>query len=62
MQKQEKQYKCTNCGGDAMMAYVPETVKRGKNKGKQKPSWYGLVQPGERLCLSCGKRRGINFF
>ena len=54
--------KCTECGGDAFAAYVPDRIQKGKNKGKQIPGWGGLVQPGEHICLPCGKKRGINFF
>lgn len=60
--KNNKKYVCTECGGDATIAYCATTIKSGKNKGKEKASWGGLVQAGERLCLSCGKKRGINFF
>lgn len=58
----KKVYKCTDCGGDATVAYAPDTIKRGKDKGKQRPGWDGKVLPGERLCLLCGRKRGINFF
>ncbi len=57
-----KLYICTNCGGDAYIAYAPDTIKRGKDKGKEIPSWNGKILPGERLCLTCGKKRSINFF
>lgn len=56
------EYPCTECKGDAYIGYVPETISRGKNKGKQKPGWNGKVLPGERLCFSCGRKRGIKFF
>lgn len=56
------EYKCTNCNGDATVAYTAHTVTRGKNKVKEKPSWGGLIQPGERICLPCGKKRGIKNF
>lgn len=59
---QSKSHTCTKCGGDATIAYIPTTIKRGKNKGKQIPSWDGLIHPGERICLQCGKKRGIRFF
>ena len=58
----DKKYICTSCGSDATLAYVPETIKRGKLKGEQKPGWDGLIQPGERICMSCGRKRGIRFF
>jgi hypothetical protein len=57
-----KKYICTECGGDATIAYAPETIKRGRDKGKEKPSWNGLVLPGERICILCGRKRGIKFF
>ncbi len=62
MEKQVVKNICTQCGGDAFIAYAPETIKRGKLKGQQRASWNGLVQPGELICLPCGKKRGINFF
>jgi len=55
-------YRCTSCGGDATVAYSTSTIKRGKDKGKEIDGWDGMVKVGERLCLPCGKRRGINFF
>lgn len=55
-------FPCTECGGDAYIGYSSETITRGKNKGKQKSTWDGKVQPGERICLSCGRKRGITFF
>ena len=57
-----EKYTCTECGGDAMLAYVPETIKRGKLKGAERASWGGLILPGERICLACGRKRGVNFF
>lgn len=59
---EEKVYKCTQCGGNAFVGYGPQTIKTGKNKGQELPGWGGLVQPGERICLVCGKKRGISFF
>ncbi len=61
MKKPEK-YICTECGGDATVAYSPSTIKSGKNKGKEKPGWDDKVLPGERICLPCGRKRGITFF
>ena len=58
----EVKFRCTECEGDAFIAYAPEKIKRGKDKGKEIASWGGKVLPGERLCLSCGKKRGVNFF
>lgn len=55
-------YKCTQCGGDATFAYSDETIKRGKDKGKKRDGWGGLVKAGERLCIPCGRKRGINFW
>lgn len=55
-------YPCTECGGDAFIGYCARTITRGKNKGKQVSSWDGKVKPGEILCLSCGRKRGIKFF
>lgn len=55
------EYKCTECGGDAMIAFAPSTIKRGKNKGKQIDRWDGKVKPGERICLPCGRKRGLKF-
>ncbi len=52
--KATEDYKCTNCGGDATIAY-------GSNK-KDDKAWDGLVKKGERICLACGRKRGINFF
>ena len=50
--KKGEEYPCTECGGDAFIAY----------SAKKNGDWGGLVKPGERICLPCGKRRGINFF
>ena len=59
----EIKYICTSCGGDAFMAYVPKMRKRkGELIWDEIGSWNGLVKPNERICLSCGKKRGINFF
>lgn len=57
----EIKYMCTSCGGDAYIAYIPETIKRGKKKGEQRPGWNGLILPGERICLPCGIKRGLKF-
>jgi hypothetical protein len=38
------EYKCTECGGDATVAYVPGTIKRGKDKGKEIASWGGKIK------------------
>lgn len=57
-----KEFKCTECKGDAYIAYAPETIKSGKDKGKEVPAWNGLVLPGERICLTCGRKRGIKFY
>jgi len=48
-------YVCTACGGDATIAWHNSTKKNKK--------FFGIVlKPSERLCLSCGKKRGIIFF
>jgi hypothetical protein len=52
--KPRKEYPCTDCGGDAYIGYPA-----GRRKTE---SWGGLVKKGERLCLACGRRRGIKFF
>lgn len=52
------QYPCTECNGDATIAYIPDRIKQGKRKGEEKPGWDGLVLPGERLCSRCFKKRG----
>lgn len=54
-----KKYPCTECGGDATMAFSPTTIKRGKDKGKETPGWDGKVLPGERICMRCGGKRGL---
>lgn len=54
----KKEWPCTECGGDATLAYSPSTIKRGKKKGQEEPGWSGLVQPGERLCTKCFVKRG----
>ena len=43
-------YPCTQCGGDATIAYLA-----GKKKGKD---WGGKVKKGERLCTRCFQQRG----
>lgn len=53
------EWPCTECGGDATIAYSPNTIKSGKNKGKQTPGWDGKVLPGERICTLCAMKRGI---
>lgn len=53
-------FKCTECGGDAWIAYSPNTIKRGKDKGKEVPGWDGKILPGERICTSCAMKRGIS--
>ena len=45
--KREKEYPCTECGGDATFAYSG-------------PGWKGLVKSGERLCIKCGRKRGLH--
>jgi hypothetical protein len=62
MTEKKHEFQCTECGGDATIAYCAETIKRGKHKGEERESWGGLVKPGERLCIICGRKRGIKFF
>lgn len=51
----KKEYKCTQCGGDAYVAW--------HNDSKKDKDFFGaILHPGERLCLSCGKKRGVKFF
>jgi len=59
--KSDQKYFCTECGGDATLAYSPNTIKRGKDKGKETAGWNGLILPGERICMSCGRKRGLKF-
>lgn len=42
-----RQFLCTNCGGDAFLAY---TSKPGAD-------WGGKVKPDERLCDKCFRSR-----
>ena len=42
-----KNYKCTDCGKDAEVAYI----------AKSKKDWNGLIKKGERLCVNCGRKR-----
>lgn len=41
----KEDYRCTECNGDAAMAFVPETIKRGKKKGEQRASWMAKFCP-----------------
>lgn len=50
--KYDDKYKCTECSGNAFIAY-------GSDK---KDSWGGLVKAGERLCTKCFKKRGGKAF
>ena len=45
-----REWPCTECGGDAMLAYTA-----GKRPGSD---WGGKVKRGERLCTSCFRKRG----
>lgn len=56
----EGKYPCTECKGDAFIAYAHGTYKSGKKKGQPKKGsdWGGLVKPDERLCTSCFRKRG----
>lgn len=55
------EYPCTECNGNAYIAYSPNKIKRGKDKGKETASWDGKILPGERICMSCGRKRGLKF-
>ena len=46
-------YPCTDCGRDAFIGYT---------SGKGDLSWDGKIKKGERVCLPCGRKRGIKFF
>ena len=50
----EKKYICTECKGEAYIAY----------SARNKKDWNGLIKKEERLCLVCGKKRlkGLAFF
>lgn len=47
-----EKYICTDCGGDAMIAYT----------ASKKTDWNGLIKIGERVCLLCARKRNIKFF
>lgn len=50
----DKKWICTQCGGDAYIAWGNDT--------KKDQNYFGaIIKPGERLCLVCGKKRGVNF-
>ena len=53
------EFKCTECDGDAFIAYSPATIRRGKNKGQERPGWDGKILPGERICTRCAMKRGL---
>jgi hypothetical protein len=57
----KEKYICTDCGKDATLAYCAKTITKGKRKGQEVASWNGLVKPYERLCMLCGRKRGLNF-
>lgn len=48
---EDTSYRCTSCGGDAYIAY---SAGNG--------DWGGKVKAGERICLACGRKRGIALF
>ena len=53
MKNKLKNYKCTQCGGDATVAMSGWEDNTGKI----------LIKKGERLCMKCSNvRTGINFF
>lgn len=45
-----REYPCTQCGGDAFLAYTA-----GEEPGAD---WGGRVKRGERICLRCFRSRG----
>ncbi len=50
-----KVYICTDCGGDAFVSWA--------NSTKKDTLCFGVIlKPGERICLPCGKKRGVGFF
>ena len=49
-----KKYPCTQCGGDAYIAWA-------NDKKKNIDCFGAILKPGERLCLTCGRKRGVNF-
>jgi hypothetical protein len=49
-----KLFLCTQCGGDATIAWENKTKKDIDCFG-------GKIKPKERLCLACGKKMGVNF-
>lgn len=51
--KEDKKYICTDCGGDATVAFTK--FRDIKNK-----KW--IIKIGERLCLLCARKRGVIFF
>ena len=52
-EKNKPDFICTECGGDATVAYT---------SGRRKEAWNGMVKKGERVCMRCGAKRGIRFF
>jgi hypothetical protein len=50
--RRPKQYPCTECGGDASIAY----------SANGESNWGGRVKEGERLCTRCFKKRGGTAF
>lgn len=44
-----REYRCTQCGGDAFMGYSAGTGRHS--------DWGGRVKKGERLCRPCFARR-----
>lgn len=52
--KPKFEWPCTECGGDAKIAY-----SAGKKRGQD---WNGKVKAGERLCTRCFQNRGGHDF
>ena len=50
-----RQYICTECGGDATVAWANDSDKDIDCFG-------AVIHPKERLCLACAKKRGNRFF
>lgn len=46
---------CTDCGGDATLGWV------NPNKKKNMNCFGAIIKPGERICMTCGKKSGVKF-
>lgn len=47
------EYPCTECKGNAYVGY-----SHWRRSDRKKP----FIKKGERLCLSCAKKRGVTFW